>query len=103
MCTIVPIVRQCLIDIGIPQSEVSPIDVVHMYLRERFCPPIEVWSDEQMRYITKPKSVKDLNSTQFFLFKEDIQRWSTHFLGAYIPDPNEDVRSWVVFPEKGEN
>lgn len=99
MCTIVPIVQQCLIDVGIPQSEVCPKEVVHMYLRERFCPTQETWNNEKGEYIVSPKSVNELNNTQFFLFKEDIQRWAIEFLGVYIPDPNEQVKSWVIFPE----
>lgn len=103
MCTIVPIVRQCLIDTGVPQSEVSPKEVVHMYLREKFCPPIEIWDDKKLYYKVEPKSVESLDNTQFFLFKEDVQRWATEFLGAYIPDPKEEVKSWVIFPEQNEN
>jgi len=99
MCTIVPIVQQALIDMGVPQSEVHPKEVVHMYLRERFCPPIEKWDDKEMKYIVSPKSVPELNNTQFFLFKEDIQRWAVDFLGVYIPDPNQQVSSWVIIPE----
>lgn len=103
MCTIVPIVRQGLLDIGTPQNEVTPKEIVHMYLRERFCPPIEVWSDSEMKYIIAPKSVSDLNNAQFFLFKEDIQRWAVEFLGIYIPDPNEEVKSWLIFPNTLES
>lgn len=103
MCTIVPIVQQCLIDIGIPQSEVKTKEIVHMYLRERFCPPIEVWSDEKQKFIIQPASVNSLTNTQFFLYKEDIQRWARTFLGVYIPDPKEDIKSWVLFPENNED
>lgn len=99
MCAIVPIVRQALIDSGIPQIEVKNKEIVHMYLRERFCPPIETWSDTEQKYITAPASVQDLNNQQFFLFKEDIQRWSVLFLGVYLPDPNEEVKTWEAIPE----
>lgn len=99
MCTIVPIVQQCLMDMGVPQSEVHPKEVVHMYLRERFCPTVEQWSDKEMKYIVLPKSVNDLDNSKFFMFKEDIQRWAVEFLGVYIPDPNELVSSWVLFPD----
>ncbi len=102
MCTIVPIVRQCLIDTGVPQSEVSPKEVVHMYLRERFCPPVEIWDENKNVYKVEPKSVDALDNTQFFLFKEDIQRWLTEFIGVYLPDPNELVKSWVLFPSSTE-
>lgn len=87
-----------MIDIGVPQEMVHPKEVVHMYLRERFCPAQETWDDNEMRYIVHPKSVKLLNNTQFFLFKEGIQQWASLFLGVYIPDPNEEVSSWVIFP-----
>ncbi|MDH5825805.1 hypothetical protein [Sphingobacterium faecium] len=100
MCTIVPIVKQCLIDIGTPQYEVKTNEIVHMYLRERYCPPVEVWSDEKQKYIVQPASVKSLTNTQFFQFKEDIQGWATSFLGVYIPDPNEDIKSWQIIPDK---
>lgn len=96
MCTIVPIVQQALIDIGVPQCEVSSKDVVHMYLRERFCPSFEDWNDLEQKYIARPKSVNDLDNKSFFLFKEDIQRWATEFLGVYIPDPSEQVKSWLI-------
>ena len=99
MCTIVPIVQQGLLDIGIPQSEIPNKEVVHMYLRERFCPPVEVWDDLENKYIVNPKSVRGLDNKQFFFFKEDIQRWAVEFLGVYIPDPNEEVKSWVLFPK----
>ena len=98
MCTIVPIVQQCLMDMGVPQSEVHPKEVVHMFLRERFAPAVEEWSDKEMKYIVLPRSVESLDNTQFFRFKEDIQRWAVEFLGVYIPDPNEEVRSWIPFP-----
>jgi len=99
MCTIVPIVQRGLLDVGIPQNEVHPKEIVHMYLRERFCPSNETWNDVEQRYESKPKSVADMDNAQFFHFKEDIQRWAVEFLGVYIPDPNELCSSWVIMPD----
>lgn len=98
MCVIVPIVHQCLIDIGVPQSELSK-EITHMYLRERFCPSMQEWSEKDGKFIAPPKSVKALSNAAFFLFKEDIQRWAVTFLGVYIPDPNEEIKSWVLMPD----
>lgn len=88
---VIPIVRSGLIDAGWEREKVNNSEVVHELLKSMFCPKKEVINEHTGEVLELPPTTTGLTTTGMMDYFADIQRWSSEFLGIYIPEPNEQT------------
>ncbi len=75
-----------LVDVGYPRSDLNS-EVVHLMLKDKFLRS-ELVSD-QGEVLLIIRDTKDLSTTEFSVYIDDIIRWSSEFLRISIPLPAE--------------
>ena len=83
---VVPMVRQGLIDVGYKVG----LEDAHVFIRDEFSYK-ELVNEKTGEVLKTKQSTKNMSTTEFIVYLEQIQIWSAEFLGVVIPDPNEQL------------
>ena len=82
-----PIMQKALKDAG----HLMTVNDVHDLLKLRFLKETILINEETGEYIERIKSTKELSTTTFAEYVQDIHRFASEYFGVTIPDPNSEV------------
>lgn len=86
---VVPLVKDGLIDIG--YNEIKTNEDAHEVIKYLFLKKT-IPNEHTGEAIELLGSTKELSTTEFILFIQEIQQWAAEFLNIQIPDPNEQLQ-----------
>lgn len=86
---VIPVIKQGLIDAGFNRSIVNDSNLVHEFLKNMFCPKIELVNEDTGEVLTLPPTTTSNTTTQMMEYFQDIQIWAAEKLGISVPDPGE--------------
>jgi len=85
---VLPMFRQFALDAG---WEFESLDEVDLYLKSLFADR-EIANKHTGEMIKIPALKRNMSSTEMMVFINQVRDWSSEFLGAYIPGPNEQIK-----------
>lgn len=90
---VIPLIHRSLVDIGWSISDFPDSDSVHIYLKTKFCPPVEIFNKDTGEIITMPPTTKVLTPKEMEDYLESVKRFAAEYLSLIIPDPNQTLNN----------
>ena len=85
---LLPAFRNAALDQG---WEFESLEEVDIYLKSLFADR-EIANKHTGEMIKIPALKRNMSSTEMMVFINQVRDWSSEFLGAYIPGPNEQIK-----------
>jgi hypothetical protein len=90
---VVPCVQECLAAIG----TLCERETVHEFLKLKFLNRDTILDPETEKFIPVSGSTAKLSKDDFSDYIEKIREWTLEYLGAHIPDANEENEPYPLF------